>query len=311
MFVCEYRHRPDRQRTCDAMVAANTRTSSGCVRREVIDLPTIRAISTSTSALRWISSAPTSRRTPRVLHTGSRDGSGRRRSTTTTCSRRYYPVLEFATAASASPRRRRSTRSTRSCATTSSATPPPASSAEQGHREAGDPVPAQGAAQGVSPPDRNRARRCADRRTATSSSAEGRQMSTLAAERGDQAFVASLMGRVVEPGKFANWIARQRAASTNKPTDSRTSGSTGVEVAIVRRRNGCERHDRGDSAALIDRRSASAATPARKPARSTGYARRAELRRRRRQVHRLQRVHLACPTGAIETGGRLERKKRL
>jgi benzoyl-CoA 2,3-dioxygenase component B len=24
---------------------------------------------------------------------------------------------------------------------------------------------------------------------------------------GDRAFVASLMGRVVEPGKFANWIA--------------------------------------------------------------------------------------------------------
>jgi benzoyl-CoA 2,3-dioxygenase component B len=35
----------------------------------------------------------------------------------------------------------------------------------------------------------------------------------------DQAFVASLMGRVVEPGKFANWIAPPARGIDNKPAD--------------------------------------------------------------------------------------------
>jgi benzoyl-CoA 2,3-dioxygenase component B len=35
----------------------------------------------------------------------------------------------------------------------------------------------------------------------------------------DQAFVASLMGRVVEPGKFANWIAPPSRGVDNKPAD--------------------------------------------------------------------------------------------
>ena len=35
----------------------------------------------------------------------------------------------------------------------------------------------------------------------------------------DQAFVASLMGRVVEPGRFANWIAPPARGVDNKPAD--------------------------------------------------------------------------------------------
>ena len=35
----------------------------------------------------------------------------------------------------------------------------------------------------------------------------------------DQAFVASLMGRVVEPGKFANWIAPPSRGVDNRPAD--------------------------------------------------------------------------------------------
>ena len=35
----------------------------------------------------------------------------------------------------------------------------------------------------------------------------------------DRAFVASLMGRVVEPGKFANWIAPPPRGINNLPID--------------------------------------------------------------------------------------------
>jgi len=36
---------------------------------------------------------------------------------------------------------------------------------------------------------------------------------------GDRAFVASLMGRVVEPGKFANWIAPPAMGINRQPAD--------------------------------------------------------------------------------------------
>jgi benzoyl-CoA 2,3-dioxygenase component B len=36
---------------------------------------------------------------------------------------------------------------------------------------------------------------------------------------GDRAFVASLMGRVVEPGKFANWIAPPMMGINRQPVD--------------------------------------------------------------------------------------------
>jgi benzoyl-CoA 2,3-dioxygenase component B len=36
---------------------------------------------------------------------------------------------------------------------------------------------------------------------------------------GDRAFVASLMGRVVEPGQFANWIAPPVMGINRQPTD--------------------------------------------------------------------------------------------
>ena len=35
----------------------------------------------------------------------------------------------------------------------------------------------------------------------------------------DRAFVASLMGRVVEPGKFANWIAPPAAGINRQPVN--------------------------------------------------------------------------------------------
>ena len=35
----------------------------------------------------------------------------------------------------------------------------------------------------------------------------------------DRAFVASLMGRVVEPGKFANWIAPPAIGINRQPVD--------------------------------------------------------------------------------------------
>jgi hypothetical protein len=47
----------------------------------------------------------------------------------------------------------------------------------------------------------------------------GTPRSTVAAQRGDRAFVASLMGRVVEPGKFANWIAPPVMGINRQPVD--------------------------------------------------------------------------------------------
>jgi hypothetical protein len=42
----------------------------------------------------------------------------------------------------------------------------------------------------------------------------GSQQGQMAGHRRDRKYVASLMGRVVEPGKFANWIAPPAWAST-------------------------------------------------------------------------------------------------
>jgi benzoyl-CoA 2,3-dioxygenase component B len=41
----------------------------------------------------------------------------------------------------------------------------------------------------------------------------------VAAFVGDRAFVASLMGRVVEPGKFADWIAPPAMGINRMPVD--------------------------------------------------------------------------------------------
>jgi benzoyl-CoA 2,3-dioxygenase component B len=38
---------------------------------------------------------------------------------------------------------------------------------------------------------------------------------------GDRAFVASLMGRMVEPGSFANWIAPPAIGVNRQPADFR------------------------------------------------------------------------------------------
>jgi hypothetical protein len=46
-----------------------------------------------------------------------------------------------------------------------------------------------------------------------------RQGRRVAAQRADRAFVASLMGRVVEPGKFANWIAPPVMGINRQPVD--------------------------------------------------------------------------------------------
>ena len=42
---------------------------------------------------------------------------------------------------------------------------------------------------------------------------------------GDRAFVASLMKRVVEPGKYAGWIAPPRVPVNEQPMDSNTCDS--------------------------------------------------------------------------------------
>ena len=90
------------------------------------------------------------------------------------------------------------------------------------HREGRPAAPADGAAQGVQPQHRRAGRRHACRPTAASSSeAEWK------AQRGangcrraeDRAFVASLMGRVVEPGRFANWIAPPAMGINRQPVD--------------------------------------------------------------------------------------------
>ena len=45
------------------------------------------------------------------------------------------------------------------------------------------------------------------------------QQRRVAADAADRAFVASLMGRVVEPGKFANWIAPPAIGINRQPVD--------------------------------------------------------------------------------------------
>jgi benzoyl-CoA 2,3-dioxygenase component B len=47
----------------------------------------------------------------------------------------------------------------------------------------------------------------------------GSQGRPVAAHAEDRAFVASLMGRVVEPGKFANWIAPPVMGINRQPVD--------------------------------------------------------------------------------------------
>jgi hypothetical protein len=55
---------------------------------------------------------------------------------------------------------------------------------------------------------------------AWSASRMERQGRRVAAQRQcDRAFVASLMGRVVEPGKFANWIAPPVMGINRQPVD--------------------------------------------------------------------------------------------
>ena len=88
-------------------------------------------------------------------------------------------------------------------------------------REAGHRLPAEGAAQGLPPPHRP-ARGGAHRlRTATSFATPNGRRSRPTGCRAptDRAFVASLMGRVVEPGKFANWIAPPPRGVNNQPAD--------------------------------------------------------------------------------------------
>ena len=82
-------------------------------------------------------------------------------------------------------------------------------------------VPIQGAAQGFPPPDRSACRRRTSTPTATScrdadwTASVDRWLPSAA----DRAFVASLMGRVVEPGRFANWIAPPARGIDNHPLD--------------------------------------------------------------------------------------------
>ncbi len=92
---------------------------------------------------------------------------------------------------------------------------------EQDHREGRRRGPPQGAAQGVQPQDRSACRRCASIRTATSCRRPtGRTGTCIGCPRAaDRAFVASLMGRVAEPGKFANWIAPPARGINNQPVE--------------------------------------------------------------------------------------------
>ena len=92
---------------------------------------------------------------------------------------------------------------------------------EQGDREGRHPVPAAGAAQGVPPQHRRAGRRQGlargprRQRGRVERPTVGEWLPT--AE--DRAFVASLMGRVVEPGKFANWIAPPVMGINRQPVD--------------------------------------------------------------------------------------------
>ena len=92
---------------------------------------------------------------------------------------------------------------------------------EQDHRQAGYSVPAarrrtrrSTAASGRSPP-----RTSTPTATSCPPTSGRRTPSEWLPSAADQAFVASLMGRVVEPGKFANWIAPPARGVDNKPAD--------------------------------------------------------------------------------------------
>ena len=54
---------------------------------------------------------------------------------------------------------------------------------------------------------------------ATSTTTSGTATSNWLPSDEDRAFVASLMGRVVEPGKFANWIAPPVMGINRQPVD--------------------------------------------------------------------------------------------
>ncbi len=92
---------------------------------------------------------------------------------------------------------------------------------EQGDREGRHPVPPDGAAQGL-PPQHRRARRASRCRPTAAWSARPngtpRSSEWLPSDE-DRAFVGSLMGRVVEPGKFANWIAPPVMGINRQPVD--------------------------------------------------------------------------------------------
>ena len=92
---------------------------------------------------------------------------------------------------------------------------------EQGDREGRHPVPAEGAAQGLPPQHRRAGRRQGVAgRPRGAATPNGTRRSTQWLPSGeDRAFVAGLMGRVVEPGKFANWIAPPVMGINRQPVD--------------------------------------------------------------------------------------------
>ena len=115
----------------------------------------------------------------------------------------------------------------------------------------------------------------------------------VAAERGDLAFVASLMGRVVEPGKFAGWIAPP-AMGINKPAGRFRVRP--IRLMIRGDGNGHGRPTRGHQAApdrprdLHPLQHLRGDLPGRRD-----HARRPQLRRPRRRLQLLHGVHLAVP----------------
>ena len=83
------------------------------------------------------------------------------------------------------------------------------------------PFRLQAAAQGVQPPDRaavGGAHRSRRQRRLAKPSGRSATRDWLPSDE-DRAFVASLMGRVAEPGKFANWIAPPARGINSQPID--------------------------------------------------------------------------------------------
>ena len=82
-------------------------------------------------------------------------------------------------------------------------------------------VPPPRAAQGVQPEDRPaRGRRASIPKATSCPKPTGtRNIDAGCPREADRAFVASLMGRVAEPGKFANWIAPPARGINNQPVD--------------------------------------------------------------------------------------------